>query len=319
MSRLLALSGLILACLCWSLSFPLMKAMSAAHTLIWPGSWFISSWSLAVRFLVSAAVLAAGIAVLRGIRELRLTSREWQQALMLGGLTAGGMLLQMDGLSYTQASTSAFLTQFYAVQLPIVLAVAHRRLPHPLIWLAVAMVVVGSGVLAGVDLRDLRLGRGEWETIGAATLFTGQILVAGHERFASNRPFPMTALALATTGLVLLPLAVATAPALAAFSTIWSSGTMIAIMVVLTLVCTLAGMLLMFACQRFISPVVAGVTYCCEPVFASGMAMILPGVVAPALGIVYLDEHLTWSLVVGGALVLSAVVVGQLAPTKPAT
>jgi hypothetical protein len=39
------------------------------------------------------------------------------------------MLLQTDGLRFTAASTSAFLTQFYAILIPVYVALRSRRNP----------------------------------------------------------------------------------------------------------------------------------------------------------------------------------------------
>jgi len=48
------------------------------------------------------------------LRQLKSTSRrEMEQGIVLAIFGGGGILFQMDGLAYTDASVSAFLTQGY--------------------------------------------------------------------------------------------------------------------------------------------------------------------------------------------------------------
>ncbi|MES1195063.1 MAG: hypothetical protein ABUL65_04150, partial [Opitutus sp.] len=122
-----ALLMLLLANLFWGLSFPVIKAMVLAHELVLPGSssWFITAMSVAPRFLIAAVVL---LWLLRA--QLRTFTRlECKQGALIG-LTAGvGMLFQNDGIQFTSASVSAFLTQFYAIMIPTWLALRSRRWP----------------------------------------------------------------------------------------------------------------------------------------------------------------------------------------------
>src|SRR3954465_12102471 len=132
--------------------------VSALHSGI--STWFVAAATLVVRFGASAALVA-----LFGVP--RPTAREWQQGLWLGLFTRSGMLLQMDALSFTSASTSAFLTQGYIVILPVVSAVGARALPTPKILVCVVSIAAGLAVLSGFDWSRLQLGRGETETLAA--------------------------------------------------------------------------------------------------------------------------------------------------------
>ena len=57
------------------------------------------------------------------------------------------MGIQTDGLAYTEASTSAFLTQAYCVLLPLWLVLRSRRVPARRQIGDTARVVVGTVVL----------------------------------------------------------------------------------------------------------------------------------------------------------------------------
>jgi drug/metabolite transporter (DMT)-like permease len=97
-----------------------------------------------------------------------------------------GMLIQNDGMIYTSASTSAFLTQFYCLVIPLWLALRHRRVPSPSTIVACALVLAGVALLARVDVRHFTIGRGEAETLVAACFFAGQS-VAGTPAVRAQR------------------------------------------------------------------------------------------------------------------------------------
>jgi drug/metabolite transporter (DMT)-like permease len=309
----LSLLALIGAAICWGLSFPLMKGLAQIQSGAYPdaSSWFISSWGLALRFLM------AGFIMLWWCRAVmkQLTRSEWSQALGLGIFTSGGMLLQMDGLSYTQASTSAFITQGYCVFLPLWLALRAWRFPHVSVIVSVLLVMAGVGILAQVDWRNLHLGRGELETLGASLIFTAQILWVDRPAYAHNHMGRVSALAFTITGLSLLPLVFFTMPSWAHLGLIYATAPSLLCLLLLTLISTLAGMLLMFFFQRGVSPVTAGIIYSSEPLFASGFAFFIPGLISAWAGIAYANETLTNHLLIGGGLILAANIVVQLKPT----
>ncbi len=310
-SRPHAIAALILATAGWGLSFPLMKALTLWQQQACPGAStpFLSAWGLGLRFLIATLALA----VLLGYRRLAgLTRKEGRQAVELGVYTALGLGLQMDGLNYTLASTSAFLTQGYVVFLPVWLALASHRLPALRIWAAVALVLAGAVVLTSLDWRDLSLGRGELETLGAALVFTVQILAVESPRFAGNDSLRMSVAAFAVTALLLLPIGVLLAPSPTFLWQTYASWPAVGILLVLALVPTLMSMALMFTYQRHVGATAAAITYCCEPVFASGFALVLPGLLSLWMGVSYANETITAALLVGGALVLAAVALVQM-------
>src|SRR6058998_3745460 len=164
---------LLLGTALWALSFPATKAITAAHQTLVPGanSWFIASLCVLYRFAVAALLLSFLAA-----RTLpKLTRSELSQGLGLGLFAGVGILLQVDGMAYTAASTSAFFTQCYCLLIPLWVAWRQRRPPPARVIVSCAMVVAGVAVLAKVDWQNLRLGRGELETIAASIIFTGQI------------------------------------------------------------------------------------------------------------------------------------------------
>src|SRR5690606_28939380 len=117
------------------------------------------------------------IVALMHFKSLRqLTRNEIWQGLGLGFFAAGGILFQMDGLSHTSASTSAFLTQGFCVVVPIIVALRDRRLPGGRVFVALLILLAGVAVLSNFNFKTLRLGRGETETLIGAVFFAGQIV-----------------------------------------------------------------------------------------------------------------------------------------------
>ena len=169
----------------WGISFPVIKAIFLKQDQLVPGapSAFLASLVVVARFGIGAIVVLAFCA-----RTLRTITRAeiWEGVglAFFGGL---GILFQMDGLAHTSASTSAFLTQFYCLLIPIWAAMTQRALPTFAVVVSSALVLAGAAILSNFNLREMKIGRGEAETLIAAIFFAGQILWLEKPEFAHNR------------------------------------------------------------------------------------------------------------------------------------
>lgn len=311
-----ALLMLLLANFFWGLSFPLIKAIAHAHEQLLPGSgnWFITAMSIAPRFLLGAAFM--WLISLGQMRDA--SARELKQGVLLGLSASCGMLFQTDGLQFTTASTSAFLTQFYVILIPAWLALRSRRWPAPVVWAASALVLAGAAVLARFDWHELHLGRGELETLLSSVFFMWQILTLEHKGFAGNRVRPVTTVMFTTQAAIFTVMALGTAPQAADVLVPWTSGPWLLFTVLLTGFCTIGSFTLMNRWQPHITATEAGLLYTTEPIFTSVMALFLPGVFSVWAGFHYANETLTWQLLVGGALITAANLLIQLRPPKRA-
>jgi drug/metabolite transporter (DMT)-like permease len=307
-----AIFMLLLANFFWGLSFPVIKALALVHGALLPGSssWFIAAMSVAPRFLLATVVLL----VLQARTLGQTTRRELQQGLLLGLFASAGMVLQCDGLQFTAASTSAFLTQLYAILIPVWLALRHRRSPGGRIWLCCALVLVGVAVLGRFDWHTLRFGRGETETLLSSVFFMGQILCLDRADFAGNRPEKITLVMFAVEMAIFWAMAAVTAPAVHALLVPWASLPWIGLTLLLTGFCTLGAFTLMNTWQPKISSTEAGLIYCVEPIFGSLMALCLPALFSLWAGIDYPNETATWHLLAGGGFITLANVLLQLGP-----
>jgi drug/metabolite transporter (DMT)-like permease len=307
---------LVLATAFWALSFPTMKAVTLAQQDLLPGAstWFCSALCMVYRFGIGAGVLL--LVCGRSLRAL--TRLELWEGFGLGVFASTGLVLQMDGLARIDASTSAFLTQCYCLFIPLWVAVGQRRGPAPVVWISCALVVLGVAILSKLDWRTLRLGRGEFETLLASVVFTGQILWLQRPVFARNRVRHFTLAMFATIALACLPVAGLTAQRPADLWRGYATPAMAVFAAVLVVFCTLAAFLLMNAWQPRVGATQAGLIYCAEPVFASLVSLVLPGWWSRLAGIAYPNETLGPSLLIGGGLITVANVLVQIQPPEPA-
>ncbi len=300
---------LLLATTFWASSFPLMKSLALEQQKLLPdaSTWFFTSLGVMYRFGAAGILLAVFLR-----RDLLKISRlELEQGIGLAIFGVGGILFQMDGLAYTAASTSAFLTQCYVVFIPVWVAIVHRNRPAPKVTVSIVLVMIGLAILAGLDFNSLKLGRGETETLIASLLFAGQILWLERPRYAANDPLRFSFVMFMLMALLCVPGVWLTAPSAGACWQAYSSAATWGFLATLVIVCTLGGYLFMNRWQRDVTATEAGLIYCVEPVLTSMLALFLPAWISVWANINYSNETLTARLLIGGGLVMAANVLLQ--------
>jgi drug/metabolite transporter (DMT)-like permease len=307
-----ALLMLIFANSFWGLSFPLIKSLALIHERLVPGSsnWFITAWALAPRFLISTVLMLAW----QGKSLATATRSEWKQGVGLALFAAGGMIFQTDGLQFTAASTSAFLTQFYAIMIPVYLAVRARKTPPWTVWISSVLVLAGVAILGRFDWSALSFGRGEFETLISSVFFMGQILWLERKEFAPNRVLTVTLIMFGTESIVFTALGAGTAQRVVDLLIPWQSSEWLILSLIMAVVCTMGALLVMNTYQPKITATEAGLIYCVEPIFGSLFALFLPAMISTWAAISYPNEVFTTSLVLGGGLITAANILIQLKP-----
>ena len=308
---------LIGCCSIWAFSFPGMKALAQLGQQAEPNanSIFLSSLCIAIRFSVAASLLALWL----GGRVFRFTRKELEQGGGLGLFGGLGLVLQMDGMTYTLASTSAFLTQGYAVLIPIWVGLTRRRFPGADVIGACGLAVGGAGILGYRASAEggFQFGRGEVETLLGSAFFAAQILWLERPHFAANDSLRATTLMFAVMALACWVIVGGTAPAPRAILTVYSSPAALTLLGLLTGFCTLLTFPLANHWQPKVPATQAGLLYCSEPVFTSLVTLFVPGIISRTTGVDYPNEVLTWNLMLGGGLILAANVWLQLRPPGP--
>lgn len=295
---------LVVCCLCWGLSFPLMplvmsdlqEAGEAARGAT------INGW----RYLIAAGLLALAMRSLPSRADVR-------GGCVLGGFMACGMFLQILGLSWVVPSVSGMITALPVLLTPVAQAVILRRAVPPRVWLASAIAVAGCLVLTLGASAAQSAGSlvsappfphaGEIATAAAALCFTGMILVIDHHgpRCDATR---MTVVMFVVVGAVNLVIALLVGGLVlhrpAVLGGLLGDLRWVVAMGVLVVFCSIGAFWLMNRAQPALTPARAAVIYCLEPVFAMLFSLLLG------------QEQLAAATVSGGGLVIGAALLASL-------
>ncbi|MCE0522051.1 MAG: DMT family transporter [Methylacidiphilales bacterium] len=290
----------------WGLSFPLLRGLELAQRATAPDvpDAALASADVAIRFALAAIFLFP----IYGGQLSRIDWREWSQAIGLALFAAGGLYLQTLGLAWTDASIAAFLTQLYTLIVPLIVAVRDRRFPSLRVIVACVLVLVGAAMLSPGLLRHFILGPGELVIILSTFFMASQIVWVERPLYAENRAGVVTLIMFAilaglfTAGYFIVGGTAHVAGQLVGTPVLWM------LTLALVLLCTVFNFLIMNAWQRCVSATEAGLIYCIEPVIATILSAFLPGWISRLASITYANETLTWSMFVGGVLIVSATV-----------
>jgi len=290
----------------WGLSFPLLRGLELVQRANAPevSDSALACADVAIRFALAVLFLLP----IYGRQLARVNWREWSQAIGLAFFAAGGLYLQTLGLAWTDASIAAFLTQLYTLIVPLIVAVRDRRFPSFRVIVACVLVLTGAAMLSPGLLRHFTLGPGELVIILSTFFMASQIVWVERPLYAENRAGVVTLIMFAIlTGMFAAGYFMVGGTAHAA-GLLFGTPVLWVLTLVLVLLCTVFNFLIMNAWQRCVSATEAGLIYCIEPVIATVVASFLPGWISRAAGISYTNETLTWSLLVGGVLIVGATV-----------
>ena len=245
---------------------------------------------LAVRFLLAAVVVAALFP--RALRSLRAVTL--RRGVVLGLLYGVAQVGQTVGLQHTAASVSGFVTGMYVVCTPLLAWLLLReRLPLAT-WAAVPVATAGLAVLS---LRGFAIGFGEAITLVAAVLYALHIVALG----AWSTPEEAIGSSVVQLAVIAVLGFVVGAPGgltLPSTTGVWLQVVYMAVFA--------AGLALLAQtwAQAHLPPTRAAIIMCTEPVFAATFAILLGG------------ESLSGRLLLGGAIVLAAMLLSEVGPRR---
>ena len=245
---------------------------------------------LAVRFVV-AAVVIVGL-FWRPLR--RLDARAWRRGALLGVVYGGAQILQTQGLATTEASVSGVITGMYVILTPVLAAVLLRQRTPATTWVAVALATTGLAVLS---LRGLAVGTGEIVTLLAALVYALHIVGLG--AWSTQRD----ALGLSTVQMLVIA-GVCTLSATPGGVTVPPDAETWTAVLYMALVAGAGALVVQTWAQAHLTATRAAIVMTTEPVFAAAFAVLFGG------------ESLGPRVLVGGALVLSAMYLAELAPRR---
>jgi drug/metabolite transporter (DMT)-like permease len=279
--QLLATGALLLTTASWGSTFFLIKdLLERMPTLDF----------LAVRFSIAGVVTL--VVMHRAV--FALDREAWRRAGVLGLVYGVAQILQTAGLAHTAASVSGFVTGMYVVCTPLLASLILRTRITGLTWAAVALATVGLGFLT---LGGVSVGYGEAITFVAAVLYALHIVALGAWSRAED------ALGLSVVQLLVIALVclVTTAPDGLVLPD--RVGDWLAI-VYMALVAGAGALAAPTWAPSQLSPTRTAIIMSTEPVFAALFAVLLGG------------ESLTPSMLLGGALVLAAMLMVEVGPRR---
>ena len=276
---------LLLVTVVWGMTFPVLKVATAQLSGV---------EVTALRFLIAAACMGPFV---RGI-----PLQTWRDGLILGVLALTSMVAQAYGLQFISANRSAFLTSLNVLMVPLIgLALGVR--PGWMVFFAAAVACAGVGLMSFDVQGDFWADLATLAAALAYALYT--ILMSSHAK--NHRPAQLATAQIACMALLgaLWMLVDSGAPRVLSLpglveAEVWWG------LLFLGAVASAATFFLQAMAQSHVSAPQAAIIYAMEPVFAA------------AFGWWYISEQMTTMALLGGALVIAAVILSQRAqPPTP--
>jgi drug/metabolite transporter (DMT)-like permease len=243
---------------------------------------------LGVRFGIVAVVVVA----VWGRRLRHAGTALWRRGVVLGLVYGGAQVAQTIGLAHTAASVSGFITGMYVVFTPVLLFLVFRQRQ--------SLATVGAVVVATVGLMVLSLN-GLSFSFGAAITLVGSVLYAAHIVLLGRWSTQYSRFSLALVQGVAIGF-VCFVAALPGGLAVPSTGPGWASLLYMAFVAGLGALVLQTWAQSRIPATTAAVVMTTEPAFAAAFAIAFGG------------ERPTLRLLLGGGLVLVAMVATDLFP-----
>jgi drug/metabolite transporter (DMT)-like permease len=273
-----------------------------ATTLIWGGTFTVVKVGMedispilltGIRFLVGTVAVLA----INGRELFPLSKPQIVRGTLLGLILFLGFVAQNIGLTITTASKSAFITGMMVLFVPILQFIIERRAPRPANVVGVLIVAAGLWFLTSPSGASFNAGDGL--TVACAILFALYIVyldVVSRDMTTAQ----LTFLQMAST-------AVYSFVAVALWETpvLHLTGQSLLALAYLTFLATILTTYVQTRYQKETTPTRAAVIFSVEPVFASIIAWLALGEQMGDLG------------VLGGALILSGVLVSEFSESIP--
>lgn len=282
----------------WGSTFPLMKLVN---------SYVDSIPFIALRMTVAA--IALGIVIHKRLKGI--TAKMFFSCATFGIILAVHSFLQVQGLRYTTASNSGFISSSNVVFVPLLMFLLYRKRPSRNTLLGLFAVVIGFTFISGIvslnpfSFNVSALNIGDLLTLICA-VFVAVYFILGNNLVARYDPILVNFIHLifaAISAFILWPLSPEKTINLA-------NGVVICVILYCGIFGSAIAFLLMLRGQQRIEPTRASMTLSLEPIFALSFALIIPDWNGNV-------ERLALHSVLGGFLVVLGVIICSL-PTARA-
>lgn len=270
-------------------------------TIIWGGGFVASDMALetltpfqimTVRFFIAAILMT----ILGGKQLRTITKSEVKCGFWLGAALFAGFALQIIALQYTTPSKNAFLTATNVVFVPFIALVIYKKKIAVRSLIGAGMAIVGAGVLSLQS--DFSVNLGDGLTLLCAVGFAFQIFLTG-EYVGRIRPSVLNFLQM-TTACILSVIGLFVSGDFHFTPSMKSVLAVLYLGIVSTTICYL----LQTVSQKYVDETKSAIILSMEAVFGTVFSVIL------------LHEAVTLRMILGSALILSAVLVSEIQPKK---
>lgn len=222
--------------------------------------------------------------------------RELAHSALLGFALFLSMAFELKGLQTTSSTVTAFLEGTVVVMVPVVTCILNRRLPGRMTVICSLIALAGVGFLT---LKGDHVGftSGELLVLGGAFWYSTSVLVTDH---ASKHDDPMHIAIYQLLFIAVFSFAgafISEGIRLPQNTTEWSA------ILALAIICSGVGFTIQPLGQKYTTPERAGLLTVTNPLTAS------------ALGIIFLHESISLSIIAGAALIILSIVYPYLANT----
>ena len=269
---------LLFVTLVWGTTFPVIQAATAHLN---------GAEITALRFLIAGRCMLPF--------ALKASRRAWRDGMILGVVALASYATQAIGLEYISANRSAFLTSLNVLMVPFLGLLWGGRLSVQVVSAAV-LACIGIGLMSWEGGSNLL---GDGLTVAGAFAYAVYVIVLSRfiQHHESRTLVATQIVLMAVIGIAWLLI---THPSGAALITLGEQARPVWPSLVYLGVVASAGMLFLQAVgQRHVAPDKAAVIFTMEPVFASLFAWL------------WLRETLGVRGLIGGALVVAAVILGE--------
>jgi drug/metabolite transporter (DMT)-like permease len=279
----------------------LITSLVLMVTAIWGGSFVVMKDTLVRmdvnsflgwRFMIATLLLIA----MRPQTIKHFTKKFLIKGVVVGSLLGSGYIFQTFGLTQTTVAKTGFITGLYAIFTPLLAAGLFKKQVSRIQWAATALAFAG---LAMLSFKGLSLGVGESLVLVSALLFAGHIIALG-EWSSGMDTYALTVVQMASVSAISFIASLTTKTEAPHDAGVWKA-------ILFTAVFASAfAFLIQTWTQSFMAPTAIGILLTMEYIFAA------------IFGVIFGHEHLALRTLIGGSLVIVALVV-IIRSEEPAT
>lgn len=245
--------------------------------------------ALALRGAIAAVIV---LPLIRFDRGPSLDRGYWSSAALVSALFLAAASLQQAAFQWTTVTNAGFLVNSCTIMTPLLAWVFLREVPDRRVMVAALVMLGGAWLMCGAGSLAQGINAGDLACLVSAVFYAGWAIALGHHAMRYGRPLVTAAIQFAVTGAVLAPVALALEGP--TFAGIVAAGPEV---LYLAVFCTAGACVLTTIAQRKVPASLAVMVLSLESVFGTVAAFMI------------LDERPAATVMIGGVLMLVAVVV----------